>query len=100
MSSADHFRSNPNPKFHLCWIVEWIYSNDIKALYGLSQTLLFDLEKLYLAAETVLLFDLCQTIKEYLVYHLVNEQTFGVAVSHLDVIKLERELERSFNLRR
>jgi hypothetical protein len=57
-------------------IIEWIYTMDIKKLGGMSATLLFDLERLYVAADLYQITDLCESIEAYL-ESLVNEQTFG-----------------------
>jgi hypothetical protein len=58
-------------------IIEWIYTMDIRRLNGISDdTLLDDLERVYVAADMYLLPDLCYAIVYYLAF-LVNDQTFG-----------------------
>jgi hypothetical protein len=57
-------------------IIEWIYSMEIKQLGGMSPSLLYDLERLYIAADMYQITDLCDSIVKYL-ESLVNEETFG-----------------------
>lgn len=57
-------------------IVEWIYTMDIKDLNGMSPTILFDLERVYVAAKMYQVSDLCDSIIKYL-KSLVNQQSFG-----------------------
>lgn len=43
-------------------LVEWNYTMNVLKLNGFSNTLLFDLERLYVAAKVYLVGDLCETI--------------------------------------
>jgi hypothetical protein len=58
-------------------IIEWIYTMEIKDLQDpCAPTILADLEKLYVAADMYMLFDLCTPILKYL-ESLLFLQTFG-----------------------
>lgn len=57
-------------------IIEWIYSMDIPRLNGMSSSLLYDLERLYIAADLYQIKELCDSIIKYLEF-LINEHSFG-----------------------
>jgi hypothetical protein len=59
-------------------IVEWLYTMDICQLNGLSPYSLHleDLERVYVAADMLLITDLCDSIERFLMY-LVNDRNFG-----------------------
>jgi hypothetical protein len=60
-------------------IIEWLYTMDIRHLNGLSlfnPHTLEDLERVYVAADMLLVTDLCDSIVKFLM-HLVNDRNFG-----------------------
>jgi hypothetical protein len=58
-------------------IIEWIYTMDIKSLNNpFSPSILHDLQNVYVAADMLLLPNLCDSIGKYL-KHLLTYRTFG-----------------------
>jgi hypothetical protein len=79
-------------------IVEWVYTMDIQRLNGISPTLLFDLERVYIAADMYQIADLCNSIEHYLEY-LVNHQNFGdiyQLAKRIENVALEKEAYRAW----